>query len=131
MIVVDTSVWISHFRNVLTPQVLFLRAIELPRQIIVGDAILLEILQGAESERHARLVEMKLRELYILPMLDERIAAAAAKNYRMLRAKGITIRKTIDLVIGTFCIEHGHMLLHQDRDFSPMSEHLGLQIVPT
>jgi predicted nucleic acid-binding protein len=64
-----------------------------------------------------------------MPMLDERIAVQAAHNYRVLRRKGITIRKTADLIIGTFCIEQGHTLLHDDRDFDPMHAHLGLQVL--
>jgi predicted nucleic acid-binding protein len=131
MIVVDSSVWISHLRDIQTPQVVFLRETADPREIIVGDAVLMEILQGVSSERQARLIETELRTFDIQPMLGEFVAMKAAYNYRFLRQKGLTIRKTIDLIIGTFCIESGHSLLHQDRDFEPMREHLGLRIAFT
>jgi predicted nucleic acid-binding protein len=131
MIVVDSSVWISHLRNILTPQVVFLRNLAHPRDIIVGDAVLLELLQGASGERQAKLIETELRTFVIRPMLGEIVAIKAAEHYRLLRQKGLTITKTVDLIIGTFCIMGGHQLLHQDRDFDPMRDHLGLQVVQT
>jgi predicted nucleic acid-binding protein len=131
MIVVDSSVWISHFRNIVTPQVAFLRDFVNPRDVIVGDSVLLELLQGVSSERQARLIETELRKFVIRPMFGEIVAINAAQNYRMLRQKGITIRKTMDLIIGTFSIIGGHQLLHQDRDFNAMRDHLGLQVVHT
>ena len=97
--------------------------------LLVGDLILCEILQGARSEAQARMLEEELRKFELLPMLKPELAIAAAKNYRLLRSEGITIRKTIDLIIGTFCIAHGHTLLHDDRDFSSMETHLGLKII--
>lgn len=99
-----------------------------PPDILVGDLILLEVLQGARGERQATLIERNLRQFTIRPMLNDGLAVKAARNYRLLRAQGITVRKTIDVIIGTFCIEEGHTLLHDDRDFDPMCEHLGLQI---
>ncbi|TCR92808.1 hypothetical protein EV561_101249 [Rhizobium sp. BK376] len=115
----------------MTPQVEFLRSIEETSKVVIGDAILLELLQGVSSERQARRLEAALKEFPIYTMLGTRIAIAAADNYRLLRRKGITIRKTMDIIIGTFCIEEGHALLHQDRDFNPMRDHLGLQVVQT
>ena len=129
MIVVDSSVWISHLRNILTPQVVFLRECASPQEIIVGDLVLLEILQGVSSERQARSINAELHRFLIWPMLGEAVALKAAHNYRFLRQEGFTIRKTVDLVIGTFCIEGNHELLQQDRDFEPMRQHLGLQLV--
>lgn len=128
MIVVDSSVWISHLRNIQTPQVIFLRQRADPLEIIVGDVVLLEILQGASGERQARSVSAELHRFLILPMLGEAVALNAARNYRFLRQMGFKIRKTIDLVTGTFCIEGDHQLLHQDRDFEPMRQHLGLKL---
>jgi predicted nucleic acid-binding protein len=96
--------------------------------VLVGDLILLEVLQGARDESHATRLERYLRRFEVVAMLDDRIASSAARNYRTLRARGITIRKTVDLIIGTYCIEHGHALLHDDRDFDPMREHLGLLV---
>jgi predicted nucleic acid-binding protein len=74
-------------------------------------------------------IERSLRRFDVVTMLDGALAVRAAANYRLLRSRGITIRKTIDLIIGTFCIELGHRLLHDDRDFDPMVEHLGLRLV--
>jgi predicted nucleic acid-binding protein len=130
MIVVDSSVWIGHFRGADTPAVKVLNAVRRAhRDILVGDLILLEILQGARDEAHARRLELDLRKLSVERMLDDEIAVAAASNYRILRTKGVTIRSTIDLIIATFCIERGHALLHDDRDFDPLAIHLGLLVV--
>ena len=131
MIVVDSSVWIDYFRAKETTATRFLRTSSIESHILIGDVILLEVLQGAENDRHAYRMESWLRSFRIQGMAGANLAVAASRNYRILRAKGITIRKTVDLIIGTFCIEHGHSLIHQDRDFNPMSEHLGLKIVET
>lgn len=128
MIVVDSSVWISHFSNVLHDEVIRLREMERADEIVVGDVVLMEVLQGARSDRVASRIEDRLRMFHVQPMLDEHIAAAAARNYRLLRAKGITLRSSIDLIIGTFCIENDHELLQRDRDYFPMQQHLGLQL---
>lgn len=127
MIVVDSSVWIANLRNSDSHAVQKLRNLNNPREILVGDLILLEVLQGARDERHAALIEQNLRQFKIESMLGERIAVLAARNYRMLREQGVTVRKTADLVIGTFCIEGGHALLHEDRDFDAMEKLLGLE----
>lgn len=128
MIVVDSSVWIAHLRNTDNVPVGKLRHLDDTQEILVGDLILLEVLQGARNEPHAQLIERNLRQFPIVPMLDPATAVEAARNYRMLRQRGITIRKTIDMIIGTFCIQGGHALLHDDRDFDPMVHHLGLQL---
>ncbi len=131
MIVVDSSVWIAQLRAQATPAALRLRSIveEDDDRILVGDLILLEALQGARDEALAARIERNLRSYPIAPMLDEAIAVEAARNYRVLRARGVTVRKTIDLIIGTFCLVGGHALLHDDRDFDPMAAHLGLLVV--
>jgi predicted nucleic acid-binding protein len=128
MIVVDSSVWISHLRNFDGAAVQKLRNIGDPQDILLGDLILLEVLQGARDERHAAIIENRLRQFEIQSMLNEKLAAEAARNYRRLREKGITIRKTADLIIGTFCIAGGHALLHADRDFDAMHTDLGLTL---
>jgi predicted nucleic acid-binding protein len=92
--------------------------------------MLCEVLQGLESERAARDVEVLLRRFEIAPMAGDAIAVAAARNFRSLRRRGITVRKTVDLLIGTWCIENRLALLHNDRDFRPMTRHLGLIEVP-
>jgi predicted nucleic acid-binding protein len=93
------------------------------------DLILLEVLQGARGEANAARIERNLRNYQIAPMCDAAIAVQAARNYRSLRERGITVRKTIDMIIGTFCIAGGHGLLHDDRDFEPMAALLGLRVV--
>ncbi|MCW1752306.1 type II toxin-antitoxin system VapC family toxin [Rhizobium acaciae] len=128
MIVVDSSVWIAHLRGIESVARWRLQNIEDPLDIVVGDLILLEVLQGVRNERHATVIEESLRQFTVRPMLGESLAVKAARNYRLLRERGITVRKTIDVIIGTFCIEEGYALLHEDRDFDPMTEHLGLRI---
>jgi predicted nucleic acid-binding protein len=129
VIVVDTSVWIDHLRGTATSSVRRLRALIPEGQILVGDLILCEVLQGLRGETEAILVEATLRKFTLVSLLDPDLAVVAAANYRHLRRTGITIRKTIDLIIGTFCIERGHALLHSDRDFEPMERFLGLRTV--
>lgn len=128
MIIVDSSVWIANLRALDTLSVRKLRSIEDPEAIAIGDLILLEVLQGARDDQHAARIERDLRHFKMERMLDDGIAVRAASNYRRLRDIGITMRKTIDVIIGTFCIERGHLLLHDDRDFEPMAKYLGLQV---
>lgn len=97
------------------------------RQLLVGDLVLCEVLQGLRSDAEARLVEGALREFELVSLVDRELAIIAAANYRLLRGRGVTVRTTVDLIIGTFCIERGHALLHNDRDFAPMERFLGLQ----
>jgi predicted nucleic acid-binding protein len=129
VIVVDSSVWIANLRNTPTVQVERLRTIDDPAKIIVGDLILLEVLQGARDEAHAASLERKMRKFPIVSLLDMDIACSAAQNFRRLRGLGISVRKTTDLIIATYCIENDHELLHEDRDFAPFASHLGLKTV--
>ncbi len=129
MIVVDSSVWISYFHRTATPAVERLRAITRTDDILVGDVMMLEILQGARSEEVARALETELRTFTIVSMLSDAVAVSAARYYRLLRAEGITVRKTPDLIIAAYCIDHGHAVLHQDRDFDHFERRLGLKIV--
>jgi predicted nucleic acid-binding protein len=129
VILVDSSVWIAHLhghRNLATDK---LEEAVAREPLLIGDLILLEILQGARDDAHATRIERGLRQYAIVPLLNADLAPRAARNYRKLRELGITIRKTADIIIGTFCIEHRHALLHDDRDFAPMEEHLGLKVV--
>ena len=128
MIVVDSSVWIANLRNSDSGAVQKLRSLSNPREIIVGDIVLLEVLQGGRDERHAAAIEQHLRQFEIRSMLGENIAVQAARNHRTLRELGVTIRKTADLIIGTFCMAGGHALLHEDRDFDAMAQWLGLSV---
>lgn len=131
MIVVDSSVWIAVLRGQTNRAVLRLHAIveDYDDQVLVGDLIMLEVLQGTRDEAQAARIERNLRSYPIASMLNEAIAVQAARNYRLLRRRGITVRKTIDMIIGTFCLTFGHELLHDDRDFDPLAEHLGLRVV--
>jgi predicted nucleic acid-binding protein len=126
MIVVDTSVWIDFLNGRDASHTRHLRTLLGTEEIIVGDLMLCEVLQGLASERAAHLVEALLRRFAIVPIVDESIAVQAARNFRALRKRGITVRKTIDLLIGTWCIENRKPLLHNDSDFRPMAKHLGL-----
>ena len=128
MILVDSSVWIAHLRGLRTPAVERLEVAAEREPILIGDLVLLEILQGARDEAHAGRIEQGLRQFRMVPLLDVALASQAARNYRRLRELGVTVRKTADIVIGTYCIERGHALLHDDRDFEPMEKYLGLKV---
>jgi len=127
VILVDSSVWIDLLNNVVTEPVRRLRALIPTTPLLIGDLILCEVLQGFRIEAQAGLVERSLSRFEAVSLIDSELAVKAATNYRFLRRRGITIRKTIDLIIGTYCIERGHSLLHSDRDFAPMGRLLGLQ----
>lgn len=106
-----------------------LRTLMRDTPLLVGDLILCEVLRGCRSDQEARVVERGFRRFEIVSLFDPALAITAAANYRFLRARGITMAKLADLIIGTFCIERGHALLHSDRDFEPMERLLGLQTV--
>ena len=127
MILADSSVWIDLLNNVVTEQVDRLQELIPTTLLLVGDLILCEVLRGFRTEAQAKLVERSLRRFEVVTLLDIDLAVTAAANYRFLRRRGVTIRKTVDLIIGTFCIERGHALLHNDRDFEPMERFLGLK----
>jgi len=130
VIVVDSSVWIDFLNGRDAAHVRRLREVIGVDEVVVGDVMLCEVLQGLDSERAAREVEALLRRFEIVPMAGDAIAVAAARNFRALRRRGTTIRKTIDLLIGTWCIENRKPLLHNDSDFRPMAQHLGLVELP-
>ena len=129
MILVDSSVWVSHLRGERTQATAKLEAAAMREPLLIGDLILLEVLQGARDEAHAKRIERGLRSYAVVPLLNPDLARHAARNYRKLRDLGVTIRRTADIIVGTFCIEHGHSLLHDDRDFARMEQHLGLMVV--
>lgn len=128
MIVVDSSVWITKFRGIQTEAVRRLSTLDDGASILVGDIILLELLQGARTDAQAAKIERIMRAFAFERMLDRKLSIAAARNFRTLRGLGFTIRTSVDLIIATYCIEHGHALLQDDRDFLPMAEHLGLRL---
>jgi predicted nucleic acid-binding protein len=131
LIVVDSSVLIDFFNGRTTPQTHKLTVLLGETELLIGDVILCEVLQGTRSDAHARTLRKKLTEFECVSMLDPELAVIAAANYRKLRAQGVTVRKTIDLIIGTCCLERKYELLHSDRDFDCMEIHLGLRVVPT
>ncbi len=127
MIVVDTSVWIDYFNGVVTRETALLDALLGVEPIVIGDLVLAEVLQGFGAEGDVRRARAALDRLLFQPMVGRAVALASARNYRALRVRGVTVRKTIDMLIATFCLENGHRLLHADRDFVPIVEHLGLE----
>jgi predicted nucleic acid-binding protein len=126
VILVDSSVWIDYFRGAPTPQTDRLDALLSTELLLIGDLILTEVLQGFSSERDFNQARTLLMALPIITLAGPNIAVQAARNFRQLRALGVTVRKTIDTVIATHCIENGIFLLYSDRDFNPFVEHLGL-----
>jgi predicted nucleic acid-binding protein len=128
LILVDSSVWIDYFRAARTPQVALLDELLGRDELAVGDLILAEVLQGVRSEIDFRKVRKILESFTMIELAGTAIAIKAAQNFRTLRAMGITVRKTIDSIIATKCIENSLMLLHADKDFEPFSQHLGLQV---
>jgi predicted nucleic acid-binding protein len=129
MVIVDSTVWIDLLNVFPSPEAAWL-AREIPkRRLGLTDLILCEVLQGFHSESMFREVARDLDQFIVLDSGGIEIAVASARNYRFLRSRGITIRKTIDCLIATFCIAQGHTLLHRDRDFDPFEEHLGLRVL--
>ncbi len=129
MILVDTSVWIDYFRGRASPQAERLDALLGVDPLAIGDLILAEVLQGIDDDRTFEHVRDLLGNLDVVVLGGEELAVQAARNFRRLRARGVTVRKTIDTVIATRCIVGGYELLHADRDFDPFVKHLGLRVV--
>ncbi|MBN1222442.1 MAG: PIN domain nuclease [Candidatus Aminicenantes bacterium] len=129
MILVDSSVWIGYFNGQINPQTDWLDSALGREIIVVGDLILVEILQGFRSDRDFRKAKELLLNFQFMEMLGRELAIKSAENYRLLRRKGVTVRKAIDVIIGTFCIHHNLSLLHDDQDFVPLTKHLGLNAV--
>ncbi len=130
MILVDSSVWVDYLRGTPTPQADTLDALLGTVPLAVGDLILTEVLQGCGTDREFNEVRRLLLNLTVVPLGGQPVAIEAARNYRRLRAMGVTVRKTIDTVIATRCIVDKLELLHSDRDFDPFEQHLGLRCVP-
>lgn len=129
MIFVDSSVWIDYFNGRDTPHAAKLDALLGVEPLGLGDLMLLEVLQGFRSDADYQTAKRLLTSLEVFAMLGADLALKSAENFRRLRKRGITIRKTADVVIATFCIEHRHSLLFSDRDFQPFVEHLDLRPV--
>lgn len=127
MIMVDSSVWVDFFGDTTTLEVDTLASHIRHGRVLMGDLVLAEVLQGIRSDREFRFVQRSLSVLDTVQVVTPALAVASARNYRSLRGLGITVRKTIDCLIATWCIEHGVPLLFSDRDYEPFVEHLGLQ----
>ncbi len=127
MVLVDSSVWIAYFNGAPTPETERLDALLGLEPVGLGDLILAEVLQGFRLDKDYRTARKLLTSLTIYDLLGRDLAIRAADNYRMLRKQGITVRKTTDVIIASFCIQHGLPLLHADKDFLPFVEHLNLR----
>jgi predicted nucleic acid-binding protein len=127
MILVDTSVWIDYFNGNATAEADLLDGLLGSGELLTGDLILAELLQGFARETDFRRARRLLLELPCAELVGRDVAIAAAANYRALRSQGVTVRKTIDLLIATHCLLHQHELLHADRDFDAFERHLGLR----
>jgi predicted nucleic acid-binding protein len=129
VVIVDTTVWVDYLRGERTPETDWLEREAARQRLGLTDLTLCEVLQGVRSDRE---FDEVLRELLKFELFDtggERLATAAAQNFRTMRKQGRTVRKTIDCLIASFCILHGHILLHRDSDFRHFEELLGLSVV--
>jgi predicted nucleic acid-binding protein len=129
MLIVDTSVWIQYFNGVDNAHTDKLDAILGSEIITIGDLIYMEILQGISHPNQFAQTKKFLNQFHKVTFGGFDLALQAAKNYNQLRASGITIRKSIDVLIGTFCHEYGCRLLHNDRDFDNFSKCFKLHLV--
>ncbi len=127
MIFVDSSVWIDYFNGKNSSEVKKLDSLLGAEPLSTGDLVLAEVLQGFRSDKDYKTAKSLLTSLTIFNMLDINIAIKSADNFRLLRKKGITVRKTVDTIIATFCIQNKLSLLHTDKDFRPFHKHLRLK----
>jgi predicted nucleic acid-binding protein len=130
VVIADTSVWVDFFRGANEPHCDALAWLLEEQEIGLCDRVLQEVLQGVRSDAEFRRVGTRLLALPCFNLGGQVLAVAAARNYRRLRRIGITPRSATDVLIATFCIEEGHALLHNDRDFDPMTKHLGMKAAP-
>ncbi len=129
MVVVDTTVWLDYLRGARTLQVDWLESQIGQQRMGLTDIILCEILQGISEDKHFEAMRKELSKFEIFSTGGIELAVTTARNYRTLRSKGYTVRKTIDCLIATFCLINGHSLLHNDRDFDAFEEILGLKVI--
>jgi predicted nucleic acid-binding protein len=127
VILVDSSVWIDYFRGTVTPETDRLDALLGVEPLATGDLVLAEVLQGFDDDRDFNAAKRLLTRLVVIDLGGQDIAIQAARNVRKLRRLGVTVRKTIDTVIATRCLQSGYTLLYSDRDFDPFVAHLGLR----
>lgn len=129
MVIVDTTVWVDYLNGKPTRETDWLHREVERRRLGITDLILCEVLQGIRDEARSSEVENELLKLEVFPTGGVELAVATARNYRALRARGRTVRATIDGLIATFCLLNGHALLHNDRDFDHFEQVLGLQVI--
>lgn len=129
MILVDSSVWVDYFNGTKTPEADLLDSMLGKELIVMGDLILVEVLQGFQADKDFETAKKGLLSFPFMEMCSKELAVESALNYRTLRKNGATARKTIDVLIGTFCIHHQISLLHDDRDFEPMERFLKLKTI--
>ena len=129
MLIVDSTVWIDYFNGVENPQTDHLHQIADKTPILIGDLILAEVLQGFRNDADFEKARRAFGKYIQVEMVTPELALQSARNYRMLRSKGVTVRKTIDSLIATYCIENEHELLHNDSDFDGYEKHLGLRVI--
>lgn len=128
MILVDSSVWIDYFRGVPSPEADRLDSLLGRELLVTGDLIVAEVLQGFQSElEFNKAKRLMTGNFTVVSLVGPENAVQAARNYRILRANGVTVRKTIDTLIATYCIENNYALLFSDRDFNPFVDYLGLR----
>ena len=128
MILADTSAWIEFFQNPRSQTSEMVTRAILDEDLVMGDLVIVELLQGLKHPSQIKLVSAAIRLLPTRSLCSPTLAYEAATNYRALRRRGITIRGTIDVIIATWCIENGAYLLHTDRDFDAMEHELGLRV---
>lgn len=129
MVIVDSTVWVDYFNGLHNPETDWLDGHLDQQRLGLTTIIVCEVLQGLREERKAIAVATALRQFEVFEVPNLAVALQAARNYRTLRSRGRTVRKTVDVLIATFCIEEQHSLLHRDRDFDPFEELLGLSVV--
>jgi predicted nucleic acid-binding protein len=129
VIIVDTTIWIDYLTGIESPEAHWLDASLTTTRLGLTDLILCEVLQGVRDGKAFERVRRDLQRFEVFNGGGSHVAIAAARNYRSLRSRGITVRKTIDCMIATFCIAKGHALLHHDTDYHPFERHLGLAVI--
>lgn len=129
MILVDTTVWIDYFNGVQSWQVDALDSFLSDELVVIGDIILAELLQGFDKDSDYKQAKEAMEPIECIDLGGKKLAINTASNFRFLRSKGVTIRKTVDMLIGTWCIESKVMLLHNDKDFDLMAQHLPLKVI--
>jgi predicted nucleic acid-binding protein len=129
MLIVDSTVWVDYFNGVDHPQTDYLHQMVDKTPILIGDLILAEVLQGFRDDTDFETARRIFGKFIQVAMVNPDLALQSARNYRLLRSKGITVRKTIDSLIATYCIENEHDLLHNNSDFDGYEKHLGLSVI--